>query len=37
MATGVSRRYFQDSHICDPSVHNESHVGKIQYGVYGTI
>ena len=24
-------------HICDPSVHNESHVGKVQYGVYGTI
>ena len=23
--------------ICDPSVHNEFHVGKIQYGVYDTI
>ena len=23
--------------ICDPSVHNEPHVGKIQYGVYDTI
>ena len=23
--------------VCDPSVHNESRVGKIQYGVYGTI
>ena len=23
--------------ICDPSVHNESHVDKIQHGVYSAI
>ena len=26
-----------DVYICDQYVHDRSHVGKIQYGVYGTI
>ena len=31
------RIFFRKSnkHICDPSVHNESHVGKTQYGTNG--
>ena len=29
--------YCMTTDKCDPSVHNESHVGKIQYGVDGTI